>query len=129
MVLAMAMPALAGEGPRRPKVELRASPRMAFGPVSVLVVAQLQGGDEHEDFYCPDLEWDFGDGSRSSRQADCEPFAQGMTLERHFMARHAYVRPGEYDVKVTFRRATRTLAVSSARVTVHSGIAQPNDFE
>jgi hypothetical protein len=101
---------------------------MAFGPVSVLVVAQLQGGDEHEDFYCPDLEWDFGDGSRSSSQSDCEPFVPGMTLERHFMARHDYLRAGDYEVKVTLRRATRTLAVASARVTVHASVATGGAF-
>ena len=95
---------------------------MAFGPVSILVVAQLQGGDEHEDFYCPDVEWDFGDGSRSSHQADCEPFVEGMTLERQFLTRHAYSRPGDYDVKVTLRRASRTLAVATTRITIHAGL-------
>lgn len=95
---------------------------MAFSPVSVLVIAQLVGGDEHEDFYCPDVEWDFGDGSRSAQQSDCEPFMDGMTLERHFMARHAYPRPGDYEVKVTLRRASRALAVATARVTVHAGL-------
>lgn len=95
---------------------------MAFGPVSVLVVAQLQGGDEHEDFYCPDVEWDFGDGSKSSRQGDCEPFAEGMALERQFLTRHAYGRPGDYDVKVTLRRASRTLAVATTRITIHAGL-------
>lgn len=96
---------------------------MAFPPVSVLVVAQLVGGDEHEDFYCPDVEWDFGDGSRSAHQADCEPFMDGMTLERHFMVRHAYLRPGDYEVRVTLRRASRALAVATTRVTVHAGAA------
>ena len=96
---------------------------MAFPPVSVLVIAQLVGGDEHEDFYCPDVDWEFGDGSRSAQQSDCEPFTEGMTLERHFMARHAYLRPGDYEVKVTLRRASRALAVATTRVTVHSGAA------
>jgi PKD repeat protein len=94
---------------------------MALSPVSVLVVAQLTGGDEHEDFHCPDVEWDFGDGSRSSHQADCEPFTEGMTLERHFQARHTYRQPGDYEVRVTLRRASRTLAAAGTRVTVHPG--------
>lgn len=124
VVLAMSMPGIAGAaGPRRPRVEVRATPRMAFPPVSVLVVAQLVGGDEHEDFYCPDVEWDFGDGSRSAQQADCEPFMDGMSLERNFMARHAYLRSGDYEVRVTLRRASRALAVATTRVTVHAGAA------
>jgi hypothetical protein len=51
-----------------------------------------------------------------------------MTLERHFMARHDYLRAGDYEVKVTLRRATRTLAVASARVTVHASVATGGAF-
>jgi PKD domain-containing protein len=120
----LAMPGIAGgNGPRKPRVDIRATPRMAFSPAEVLVVVKLTGGDEHEDFYCPDVEWEFGDGSRSGQQADCEPFAEGMALERHFTARHAYRQPGDYEVRVTLRRASRTLAVSTTRVTVHGGSA------
>ena len=38
---------------KRPRLDLRASPRMAFTPASVLVMAELVGGGEHEDYYAP----------------------------------------------------------------------------
>ena len=96
---------------------------MAFLASDVLVAVQLVGGDEHEDFYCPEVEWEFGDGSRSSHQADCEAFTSGMALERRFTSSHAYRRPGEYEVRVTLRRSNRPLAVATTRVRVYFGTA------
>jgi hypothetical protein len=129
-----AIPAFAGEqgaastlvvssGPsvpvKKPRLDLRASPRMAFTPASVLVMAELVGGGEHEDYYCPGLEWDWGDGNRSAQESDCEPFGPESTLERRYMARHAYGAPGNYSVRLTLRRASRTVAVATVPVTVH----------
>ena len=122
LIIALGVPALAG-GSRRPRVELRATPRMAFLASDVLVAARLVGGDEHEDFYCPEVEWEFGDGSRSRHQADCEPFKSGTPLERRFTASHAYRRPGNYEVRVTLRRSNRTLSVATTSVRVYFGSA------
>lgn len=119
LALALATPVLAGPRPNKPRLDARATPRIAFTPVDVLVVAELNGGDEIEEFYCPALEWDWGDGARSTHEADCAPFEPGTELERRFSARHVFRRAGEYEVKVTLRRAERTLAAASVRVTVH----------
>jgi len=133
-VLALAMSAvalapLAGAADqaraRKPRLELRASPRMALMPVTVLVTAELRGGDEAEDFYCPSLEWDWDDGGRSVHEADCPPFRAGMGLERRFTAEHAYRRPGSYSVKITLRRAARALAAATTLVQVRSGFGDP----
>lgn len=105
--------------PRKPRLDLRANPRMVFTPASVLVVAELKGGDEHEDYYCPGLEWDWGDGNRSAHESDCAPFEEGSTLERRFTARHAYRAAGSYSVRLTLRRASRTVAVATVGVVVH----------
>src|SRR5512140_3292819 len=88
----------------KPRLDLRASPRMAFPPVNVLLTAELKGGETVEEFYCPGLEWDWGDGSRSAQESDCPPFEQGMDLQRFFTARHAYGAPGTYEVKLRMRR-------------------------
>src|SRR5882762_1637781 len=54
LLVALAAPAIAGggRGAKKPRLDLRASPRLAVMPVDVLVVAELVGGDEIEDFYC-----------------------------------------------------------------------------
>ena len=56
---------------KKPKLDLRATPRMAFSPVNVLLVAELTGGDDVEEYYCPELEWDWDDGGKSVHEADC----------------------------------------------------------
>ena len=104
---------------RKPRLDLRASPPFSFIPAKVLVTAELNGGEELEEFYCPALVWDWDDGGRSAHQADCPPFKAGTALERRFTAEHAYSRPGVYNVTVHMMRASRPLAAASATVTVH----------
>jgi hypothetical protein len=124
-VLASAGLALAGEGDKakRPQLGLRASPRVSFSPIEVLVTGQLKGGAELEELYCPGLEWDWGDGTRSAHESDCEPWGADAAFERFFSARHAYRSPGAYNVRLTLRRANRTLAVATVAVTVHGRAA------
>lgn len=129
-VLSFAGVALAGDGgkPRRPQLDLRASPRMAFSPVEILLTGQLKGGSDLEEFYCPGLEWDWGDGTRSAHESDCAPFESGAALERFFSARHAFREPGAYNVRLTLRRANRTVAVAAIAVTVHGRTAETSDY-
>jgi len=118
IALALSAPLAAGTRPTKPRFDIRASPRTAFSPVHVLVVAELKGGDDLEEFYCPGLEWDWGDGERSLHEADCAPFEPGTTLERRFSARHVFRQAGEFDVQVRLRRADRSLATATVRVSV-----------
>jgi hypothetical protein len=130
LVLACAGASIAGESPKpkKPQLDLRASPRVAFSPVEVLITGQLKGGDDLEEYYCPGLEWEWGDGTRSSHESDCAPFEAGTTLERFFRARHAYGSPGAYNVRLTLKRADRTVAVGSVAVTVHGASASLSEF-
>ncbi|HXY41514.1 MAG TPA: hypothetical protein VEQ10_17690 [Vicinamibacteria bacterium] len=105
----------------KPHLQMRASPRMAFPPVNVFLVAELKGGQAVEELYCPGLEWDWGDGTRSSEESDCPPFQDGMDLQRFFSAHHGYGAPGTFLVKLTMRRASRTVAEASVPVYVQGG--------
>jgi len=120
LAAALASPATAGDGrgARKPRLDLRASPRLALLPVDVFVIAELVGGDETEDFYCPAIEWEWGDGNRSAHEADCPPFRAGMTMARLHSASHAYRRPGEYSIRVTLRRVGRALAAATTQVDI-----------
>jgi hypothetical protein len=119
LVAALAVPATAGErGVKKPRLDLRASPRMSLMAANVLVVAELVGGDEIEDFYCPAVEWEWGDGARSAHEGDCPPFEPGMAMGRRHTASHAYRQPGEYSLRVTLRRAGRSLAAATTFVTI-----------
>jgi hypothetical protein len=107
---------------KKPRLDLRATPRMAFSPVNVLVTAELQGGDDIEDFHCPEIEWDWDDGGRSVHQEDCAPLEPGATLERRYTANHAYRQAGTYTVRITMRQAERSVAVAQTTVTVRPGL-------
>ena len=127
-VFALAAPAPAGEAKaeaklKKPRLELRATPRITFSPVNVFLVAELQGGDDVEELYCPELEWNWDDGGKSVQEGDCAPFVDGATkIDRRFTSEHEYRRAGVYTIKVTLRRANRALAASSVRVTVRPGL-------
>jgi hypothetical protein len=122
-LLALAAPIVAAENGSRPRLDLRATPRMAFSPTVVYVTAELAGGQEVEEFYCPELEWDWDDGARSQRGSDCPPFQAGQSeFERFFSADHVYRQAGNYNVKITMKRAGRTLAVATSRVQVRPGL-------
>jgi hypothetical protein len=106
--------------PQRPVLTLRAKPGAAMPPVNVLFVAELQGGDEVEDLYCPEIHWDFDNGRRSSSQSDCDPFDETSILERRFLVRQKYMVPGEYTAILTLRRAGVVVAQAAATVSVVS---------
>ena len=131
LVLGAASSGLSADHPRpkKPRLDLRASPRMAFSPVNILLTAELQGGDDIEDFHCPEVEWDWDDGGKSVRESDCAPLETGAALERRFSASHAYRQAGTDNVKVTMRRAERPLAVASAIITVRPGLGDMSSID
>ena len=110
---------------RKPRLGLRATPRIAFSPVRVHLTAELEGGDPSAEYHCPALEWDWDDGSKSAHEADCEPLDESEGFERRFSADHAYATAGVYEVKVKMLDGTRVLAVATARINVRPG---PGDF-
>ena len=124
IVAALATSGLSAEKQKKPRLDLRAAPRMAFSPVNVLLTAELNGGDDVEQFYCPELEWDWDDGGRSVHEADCPPMEAGAPLERRYTAEHAYRHAGNYNVKVTMRRASKAFAAATVSVTVRPGAGE-----
>ena len=130
-LVAIANPLMAGNPARarRPRLELRATPRMAFSPVLVFMTAELRGGEDSEEFYCPALVWDWDDGGRSVHEADCPPFASGNTMDRRFTAEHAYGAAGVYNIKVTLKRVDRSVAAATTTVYVRSVLGDPGESE
>ena len=126
LVVAGGTGAAPDEKPKKPHLELRASPRFAFSPVNVMLTAELVGGGDVEEYHCPELEWDWDDGGKSTHESDCAPFEPGKTtINRRFTADHAYRKAGIYRIKATMRRANRTLASATVKVTVRPGASDP----
>ena len=63
---------------RRPSLSLRATPAFGASPLRVRATIEIRGGsDDYQDFYCPAIEWDWGDGTTSESDADCAPYEAG----------------------------------------------------
>jgi hypothetical protein len=106
---------------KRPALELRVSPRFSFSPAHLVFTAELKGGDDQEEYYCPEVEWEWGDGGRSVQEADCDPWKSDTKIERRFVSRHLFVESGIYETRVTLRKADKMIATRSIELTVRPG--------
>jgi hypothetical protein len=118
--LAASAPAMAK--PKRPNLDIRVSPRMAFSPVGVIAMAELIGGEDSEDFYCLAIEWDWDDGSKSLQDSDCDPYEPGTKIERRFTSEHYYPRGGSYNIRAALKAADKVIAANAYRLLVRQGI-------
>jgi hypothetical protein len=112
---------------KKPALELRITPRFSFSPVNILFTAELTGGEDSEEYHCPEIEWEWDDGGKSGGESDCDPYEAGAKMERRFTANHLYKTAGIYVVRVTMRKANRTIAAQSIKVTVRPGVGDVSD--
>lgn len=103
---------------KRPQLRLKASPVISVSPAKVTLVAEIVGGaNDFEEYYCPTVEWDWGDGTQSESSSDCAPYEAGKSeIRRRFTVEHVFRRPDNY--RVTFRLKQRDKAVGFASVQV-----------
>ena len=119
------VPAAQDEKPKKgkkPALELRASPRFAFSPASILFTAELKGGDDVEELYCPEVEWEWGDGGKSVTEADCDPWTETTKIDRRFTASHTFQFAGLYRVKVTLRKSGKNIMSQTYSLTIRAGL-------
>jgi hypothetical protein len=110
--------------PKKPSVTVKASPAVSFSPARVVFVADLKGGsDDFEEFYCADVEWEWGDGTESEKSMDCEPYEAGKSkIQRHFTTEHRYETAGEYRVVFRLRRQDKIVGAGTTVVRVRPGL-------
>jgi hypothetical protein len=80
----------------------------------------LKGGAETERFYCPRVEWEWPDGTRSSQESDCSAFADRDNYPRSWR-REVLSGPGTWTFTVRFFRGDRLLSQVSETVSVLGG--------
>jgi hypothetical protein len=116
-----------GEG--KPSLSLRATPPAGFSPLRVRVVVDVRGGaDDYAEFYCPSIEWDWGDGTISESSEDCDPYEAGKTsIKRRFSAEHVFRSSGLYQVYFRLKQRDRTIATANSNVQVRAGVR--DEFE
>lgn len=110
-------------GDQKPSLSLRATPPVGFSPLRVRLVVDVRGGsDNYADFYCPTVEWDWGDGTTSENSSDCDPYEAGKsTIRRRFTAEHVYRQQGNYKIVFRLKQKTRLVGATSANVQVRAG--------
>ncbi|HEX7088221.1 MAG TPA: hypothetical protein VF198_17815 [Vicinamibacterales bacterium] len=108
---------------RKPSLQLRATPAVVFSPARVRVSAELRGGsDETPELYCPAVEWEWGDGTRSEARTDCEPFEPGKSeIQRRFAASHQYNQAGRYEIRLRLKRGNKVIVAGQVNVQVRPG--------
>ena len=116
---------------RRPKITLKAQPTISMAPSRVVLTAELVGGaNDYEDFYCPTVQWDWGDGTQSESTIDCEPYEAGKSeIKRHFTIDHTYNTGGDYRVEFRLKQKDKVVGRGSTDVKVRPGVRDPGGFD
>ena len=108
---------------KRPKVTLKAQPVIAMSPARIVLTAELVGGaNDFEEYYCPSVEWDWGDGTQSESTADCAPYEQGRSeIKRRFTVEHVF-RAGVYRVMFKLKRRDKGVGFATVNIQVRPGL-------
>jgi len=106
-----------GADSRKPKISLNARPRVGMSPTRVVLTAEISGGpNDFEEFYCPTVVWEWGDGTRSEAAMDCAPYEAGKSeIQRRFSVAHVFTTG---TVQVVFHLKQRDKTVGMANVTI-----------
>ena len=109
---------------RKPSLSLKATPPVGFSPLRVRLVVDVKGGDEDfQDFYCPGIQWEWGDGTQSESSEDCQPYEAGKsTIRRRFSTEHVFKQSGSYQIFFRLKQRNRVVAATSTAVQVRSGV-------
>lgn len=109
---------------KKPSLSLRATPPVGFSPLRVRLVVDVRGGsDDYQDFYCPAIEWDWGDGTVSGNSEDCDPYQAGKsTIRRRYTTEHVFRQPNTVQVFFRLKQRDRVIAAASANVQVRPGV-------
>lgn len=114
------------QGNKKPSLTLKASPAVSFAPSRVVLVAEVKNGaNDNEEFYCPTVEWEWGDLTSSVAEADCEPYEAGKSeIKRRYTIEHRFKNPGAFRVVLRLKKGTKVIAMANTQVQVRAGLGQ-----
>ena len=109
--------------PKRPSLSVRAIPATGMVPVRVSAMAEFKGGDDdYREYYCPAVEWNWGDGTISENAVDCQPYEAGVSqFRRRYTASHTYKRGGAYRISFRLKVKDRVLISQTTMVRLLGG--------
>ncbi len=108
---------------KRPTLKLTARPPLSMSPARVVLTGDLTGGpNDAEDFYCPTVEWDWGDGTTSESTSDCDPYEPGKSeIKRRYTTEHIF-RAGNYRVALRLKKRDKMVTSATVVIEVRPGI-------
>jgi hypothetical protein len=109
---------------KKPSIKVKASPIVAFAPARIVLTAEVRGGaNDYEEFYCPTVEWEFGDGTKAEATTDCEPYEAGKSeIRRRYTHDRVFRIAGDYNVEFRLKQKNKTVASGRTSVKVRSGL-------
>jgi len=114
------------QGGKKPSLSLKATPTVSFAPARIVVVAEVKGGpDDFEEFYCPTVEWEWGDFTSSTVEADCDPYEPGKSsIKRRYTVEHRFKNPGGFKIILRLKKGNRIVASANSQIQVRAGLGQ-----
>lgn len=115
------------QGNKKPSLSLKATPAVSFAPARIVVLAEVKGGaEDNEEFYCPTAEWEWGDLTTSTAEADCEPYQAGKSqIKRRYTVEHQFKNPGSFRIRLLLKKGATVIATANALVQVRPGLGDP----
>lgn len=126
--VALAAPSVrSADKDEKPSISLRATPAFAFAPARIVIRADLKGGaDDYEPYYCPGVEWEWGDETTSESTQDCEPYEAGKSqIKRRYVGEHTFQQAGRFRVVFKLKRDKKVLTAANVTVEVRPGVREP----
>jgi hypothetical protein len=92
-------------------------------PARISATAEFKGGDDDfQEYYCPTIEWNWGDGTVSEASADCDPYEPGVSqIRRRYTVSHTYKRAGAYRISFRLKMKERVLTSQTTVVRLLGG--------
>lgn len=108
---------------KRPALKLTARPPIGMSPARVVLTVDLNGGpNDAEDYYCPTIEWDWGDGTTSESTSDCDPYQPGKSeIRRRYTIDHVF-RAGNYRVAFRIKKRDKMVASATVMIEIRPGL-------
>src|SRR3954453_4363006 len=108
---------------KHPSLKLTARPPLGMSPARVVLTGDLNGGpNDSEDFYCPTVEWDWGDGPTSESTSDCDPYEPGKSeIKRRYTTEHIF-RAGNYRVALRLKKRDKMISSATVVIEVRPGV-------
>ena len=92
--------------------------------MEMILTAELKGGpDDAEELYCAAVEWEWGDGTKSQSNVDCEPYEKGKSeIKRRYVIDHTFQTGNNYRVDFRLKQKNKVVASGQTNVTVRPGL-------